>query len=236
MLKNSGTRVAGWSVAALCVVALAPTAFAQRQAGPNPGVPSVPAGVAPGGALGAGTIQYDNDTPFNRNGTDGGTVGNRFGNLVDPHSIATVSFAVAGNYGASVVMTVWDVNPASVVVLARQLVLGIAQSPAPALRFTAALATPVVGHNGDFIAGIRNTDYDPCNGNAALASTCDGVALTNGTGPSEFRAARVNFNSGVFVPTVNTVASTGQDIANVNAIFRVTGDNLPVELMDFSIE
>jgi len=210
-----------------------------RQAGPNPSVPKVRAAPAAPGAV--GTQEFDNDTPFRRDGTDGGTVGNRFeiNDTNPPHSIATVEFAAAGNFSTSMVMTVWDVNPASVMVLQRSLVSGLAQSPMATARFSAMLATPVVGHSGVFIAGLRNTDYTPCVGNQALASTCDGVALTQGAGGGggpEFRAARVNFTSSSFVPVVTQVNSTGQDIAGINAIFRVTGDNLPVELMQFGID
>jgi hypothetical protein len=60
------------------------------------------------------------------------------------------------------------------------------------------------------------------------------VALTAGNGDPH--AARVNFTSTNFVPTIATVASTGADIPNVNAIFRVTGKNLPVELMQFEVD
>lgn len=213
-------------------------AVAERKAPANPGVPKVDA-QSVSGPLVVGTQQFDNNTPFRRDGTDGGTVGNRFALVAPVHSIATVQFAAAGNFSTSVVMTVWDVNPASAMVLNRQLVTGIPQAPPAAGRYSAMLAAPIVGHTGQFIAGLRNSDYDPCAGNQALGSTCDGVALTQGAGAGggpEFRAVRVPFNTGAFVPTINTVASTGNSIAGVNAIFRVTGDNLPVELMQFGAE
>ncbi|MEM8961915.1 MAG: hypothetical protein AAGD38_10565 [Acidobacteriota bacterium] len=193
----------------------------------------------PGGTstLGVGTITFDNNTPFNRDGTDGGTVGNLFDPALNPHSIATVSFALAGNYSTSVVMTVWDVNAGTAAVLQRQLISGASQSPNSAARFSAALTAPVVGNSGAFIAGIRNTDYDPCAGNTGLGSTCDGVALTNNVAPPvASRGARINFTSPSFVPTITGVASSGQALGATNAIFRVTGDNLPVELMSFSID
>lgn len=215
-----------------------------RKAGTNPGIPKIPANMTEASVkvLGVGTQSFDNDTPFRRDGTDGGTVGNRFevGDTNPPHSIATVTFAAAGNFATSVVMTVWDVNAASVMTLARSLVTGVPQSPMANLRFTAALGAPIVGHNGSFIAGLRNTDYDiGCPGNQNLASTCDGVALTQGAGGGGgplFRAARVNFTSPSFIPTITVVGSTGANLAGINAIFRVTGDNLPVELMQFDVE
>ena len=222
----------------LAVVAAPQASNAARTAGASPTVPKATAhpGHLP---LGSGTIQYDNDTPFNRLGTDGGTVGNRFNPGAGTHSVATVSFAVAGNFANSVVMTIWDVNAGTAQVLARELVAGIPQSPASNLRFSATVATPVVGHTGSFVAGIRNTDYDPCAGNTNLGSTCDGVALTQGTSPAPpvaSRAARIPFTSPVFVPGITQVSSTGSNIAGVNAIFRVTGDNLPVELTDFKVD
>lgn len=231
--------------AALAALALAPDVTAgQRKVDGDPGVPRTRANLVDG-LLGSGTQVFDNDTPFRRDGTDGGTVGNRFQEnpttAAGPvHSIASVSFAVAGNFSTSMVMTVWDVNATNVQVLHRELVSGIAQSPAATARFSAVLSAPIVGHSGSFIAGLRNTDYDTCAGNMNLASTCDGVALTQGDAgtspPPFFQGARVNFNSGAFVPTILTVNSTGQDLGNLNAIFRVTGDNLPVELMRLSVE
>lgn len=225
-------------VAMTLVLALTLQANPVRQAGEDPGVGVVAA--EPGGTSegGVATIQFDNDTPFRRDGTDGGTVGNRFA-PTNTHSIATVSFAVAGNFATSVIMTVWDVNATNVNVLQRQLVTGVPQSPATTGRFMAPLTAPVVGHTGEFIAGLRNSDYDPCSGNTALVSTCDGVALTQGTSPAppfDSRGARVNFTTAAFTPVITSVASTGQDLGDTNAIFRATGNNLPVELMTFSID
>lgn len=228
----------GLLVVAIVGLSVGSRAAEQRKAPAGATVARVHANVVPSGSTRAvGTQQFDNDVPFRRDGTDGGTVGNRFHSNTPPYSIATVSFAAAGNFATSMVMTVWQVNPANVTVKARSLVSGIAQSPGTMLRFSAALAAPIVGQTLPVIAGLRNTDYDPCAGGQALASTCDGVALTQGVAPAVvFRGRRVNFNSGSFVPTINTVASTGTALPGpINAIFRVTGDNLPVELTSFSV-
>lgn len=190
---------------------------------------------------GPGTQSFDNDTPVSRDGTDGGTVGNLFfnSNPTVNVTVSQVEFALAGNYSTSVVMTIWDVNTGSAVVAARQLVNGATQPPATTARFTAAVtAAPML--TGPFVAGIRNTDYGACVGNTGLASTCDGVALTAGASPAPAvpgRGQRINFTSANFVPTINTVATSGQALpGNVNAIFRVTGTNLPVELMRMEVE
>jgi hypothetical protein len=240
-MKDSRTLVLLLALPAVAIVAVNAYAEAARKAAPNHGVPIAHAVKKVPAPTGSGTQGFDNDTPFRRDGTLGGTVGNRFevGDTNPPHSVATVEFAAAGNYDTSMVMTIWDVNVGTAMVLKRTLLSGIDETPAAAARFSAMLAPPVVGHNGSFIAGLRNSDYGPCGGDQGLASTCDGVALTQGAGGGGgplFRAARINFNSGAFVPTINMVNSQGADIAGVNAIFRVTGDNLPVELMQFEVE
>jgi hypothetical protein len=196
----------------------------------------LPAG---GGASRAvGTITYDNNTPFNRDGSLNGMVGNRFTDgVMDPHSIASVSFRVAGNYLSSVVMSIWDPNTVagSAQIMTRFVVSGVnSGSTATAGTAVAPLTVPITGHNGSFIAGIRNTAYSPCSGNAGLNTTCDGVALTAGSGTPH--AVRLNFTNPSFVPTIATLSTSGVPISGVNAIFRVTGDNLPVELMRLEVE
>lgn len=226
-------------IAVLVAVAalVASPSFADGQRKAPAGTKAVKAKAKAGGTRAVGTIRYDSQTPNGRDSIDGGTVGNRFSPPIDPHSVATVSFRAAGNYATSVVMTVWDVNPGAANVLARQLVTGIPQSTNAQITHTAVLTNAVTGHSGDFIAGIRNTDYDPCAGDGSLGSTCDGVALDLGTYAGQgFNAARINFTSSQFVPTITAVASSGTNINSRNAIFRVSGDIVPVELMQFQVE
>lgn len=199
-----------------------------------------------------GTLSYDNNVPFSRSGADDGTVGNLFVNgVLDPHSIAAVTFRLAGNYGSSsgansvgIFMTLWDQNPGSFMLLQRGTVTGLPYIPyggtGNVTMFTAmvSLPAPIVAHNGAFVGGLHQTYFDACAGNVALNSTCDGVALTmGGVDPGMgFHGIRVPFAVGMFTPAVNTVAGAGTNIAGVNAIFRVTGNNLPVELMNFGVE
>lgn len=247
----SHTRTA---IAACCVFALAIVVFSTVQAADRTAPPGTPGGPAtildlePGQPVRVvGTIQYDNDIPFRRDGQDDGMIGNRFQPSISPHSIATVSFRLAGNYAAgttgSVVFSVWDVNPASAVLMHR---FNVTNAPAVPYGGTniitdqvvvQPLTAPVVGHSGSFLGGVRNTFYDGCAGNTGLNTTCDGVALTSGIndGGQGSYAARLIF-TGPFIPTVTVVPNTGTAIAGTNAIFRVTGDNLPVELMTFSID
>ena len=39
----------------------------------------------------------------------------------------------------------------------------------------------------------------------------------------------------MFTPVITTVPGAGTVIPTTNAIFRATGDNLPVELMNFDV-
>lgn len=240
------------STALMVLAAAVATAAPRKSTGPSP-VPVVAAQVTPSvGPLspsGVGTLSYDNNVPFSRRGTDGGTVGNLFTTGVqDPHSIASASFRIAGNYASGpsgqMVMTIWDQNPGSFMVLRRTLVSSLPYLPfggtGNLTMFTAMvpLTMPVTMHSGAFAGGMRNTDYDPCAGNVALNTTCDGVALTmGGVDPGMgFHGLRVPFNSGSFVPTITMVAGAGTAFASQNSIFRVTGDNLPVELMSFEAD
>ena len=205
----------------------------------NPAVEGVPEAV--------GTITYDNNVPFQRDSQVDGMVGNRFVPGVDPHTLTTVTFRVAGNYLTSVVASVWQPGAGTVSNLRRWIVNGVPSGgTATAGTVVAPVATgggtptPITGHSGSFLAGIRNTAYTglacapPSTG---LNTTCDGVALTQGTSTigNGLNGVRIPFTSGAFVPTLTTFPSGGMDFSQ-NAIMRATGDNLPVELMNFSID
>jgi hypothetical protein len=242
-------------VTAVVIIAAAAGALslgaAERKATGHPGTQATSQPAVNPPNLGSGTISYDNNVPFARRGDDGGTVGNNFNTAVDPHGVSTATFRIAGNYGtapgagAQMVMSFWDVNPGSFMILFRDIISGLPYIPYPpnantVTMFTnmAPLTMPIVAHTGAFVGGLRNTDYAACAGNVALNTTCDGVALTmGGVDPGMgFHGIRVPFNSASFLPTITMVAGAGTSFATQNAIFRVTGDNLPVELMNFGVE
>lgn len=235
-------------VVILVVAAVPALAESPRSDDGTSGVNRVQATMLPAGTGGTnravGTIMYDNNTPFDRDGTLDGTVGNRFNDgVTDPHSIASVSFRIAGNYGTSVVMSIWDPNTVagSASLMTRLIVTGLPDGRYGTVTGTTAvapLAVPITGHSGSFIAGVRNTFYGLCSGDSGLNSTCDGVALTAGVPPegSIGHAVRLNFVYSGFLPTVTTLSTSGVPFAGGNAIFRATGDNLPVELMRLEVE
>ena len=192
-----------------------------------------------------GTIQYDNNTPFQRDAQVNGMVGNQFNGLNDPHTVTSVSFRVAGNYGASVIASIWQPGAGTASLLRRWVVLGVPSgTAATGSTITAPVAngtlvSPIAAHSGSFLAGIRNTAYTglACVPPAtALNSTCDGVALTQGIPPfGPPHGVRIQFTDGAFPPTVTAVATSGV-VFPQNAIMRSIGESLPVELMSFGID
>jgi hypothetical protein len=179
-------------------------------------------------ASGVGTLQYDNDTPFSRDGLGVG-VGNRFNlGVQDPHSVATVSFRRGGAAGTTAAVAIIQVPLTTTQFLGSGQLTGLPPSTNGSMVWVLPLQNPVVGHNGPFIAGLLNDYAGACAGNTMLGAPCDGVALTQGNvDPGMgFHAVRV-------LPVFGTL---GQNIPNRNAIFRVTGNNLPVELMNLRVE
>lgn len=196
-----------------------------------------------------GTIQYDNNTPFQRDAQVNGMVGNRFTGLNNPHTVTSISFRVAGNYGASVVASIWQPGAGTASLLRRWIVNGVPSGgAATGSTITAPVAnrvgssttiSPIAAHSGNFIAGIRNTFYTglactpPSTG---LNTTCDGVALTQGVPPlGGPHGVRIQFSDGGFTPSILAVSTSGVDFPQ-NAIMRSIGESLPVELMSFGID
>lgn len=190
-----------------------------------------------------GTITYDNNTPFQRSGQVDGTVGNRF-TAAAANTLSTLTLRLAGNYGGTAVASVWA--PAggggTAMLLGRATFSGIPSGAGvTAVTVVVPLAPAIVnGGAGTFIAGIRNTFYTglqcvpPSTG---LNTTCDGVALTQGTATigNGTHAAAAMFAAPGFPITILTASGTA-DISGQNAIIRATGENLPVELMQFGID
>lgn len=189
-----------------------------------------------------GTLQYDNNVPFRRDPATDNVIGNQFLGA-DPHSIASVSFRVAQNYSSGVIVSAWNPDGmGGATRLFQQYVSGIPNGATMSVTMFTAMAPltmALTGLNGPFIAGVHNTAFtgNGCPGNSMLNGTCDGVAVTAGTmDPGQgFHAFRIPLVGGTFIPPTTMVAGGVAPIAGINAIFRVTGDNLPVELMELSV-
>ena len=92
------------------------------------------------------------------------------------------------------------------------------------------LATPITG-TGSFLGGVVNSSYPACTVTSVPpGTTCDGPALDtaqNSTNPLGFHAMSI---AAFVIPGTNFAT-----LGNLNAIFKVTGSNLPVELTSFSV-
>lgn len=190
-----------------------------------------------------GTLQYDDDIPFRREPTTDHLIGNEF-LAPDPHSIASISFRMAQNYYTGAIASGWAPDGMGGATRLFQLyVTGIPNGATMTVTmFTAAapLTMALVGLNGPFIAGVHNTPYTGggCPTASGLNGTCDGVALSAGTvDPGMgFHAFRVPLAGMTFVPPTTMVPGGVVPVPGGNALFRVTGDNLPVELMGLSVQ
>lgn len=180
-----------------------------------------------------GTLQYDNDVIASRDGTSGVPVGNRFDNgFLDPHSINQLTFRLAGCFQTPYPqerLTVLDVNPTAMTVMNLAQFSGggacTSGTSGGNLR-TAMLPTAIVGHSGPFIGAVFNTPFGGCSGNTGAGGTCEGVGLSPGG---------VDPGMGFHAIRVAGSMSTAANLGTRNAVLRVTGDNLPVELMGFGI-
>lgn len=238
-------------VRCLCLVSVcfAATAISANPRVAEEGASKHPVSVSKGTHAASGTLQYDNDVAFARSGQDDGSIGNIFGTTGTTYALTSIEFAMAGNYISagtvgSVVLSVWDVGGGAANILSRAILTDVpggvfgGTGPIGTSRLAFTFASPINSIDGTFFVGFRNTFYDGCAGNTNLGSTCDGVAITEGTGaivPGRGRALQF---TGPFDPTAVTALTTsGAPLpGNVNAIIRATGDNLPVELMSFDIE
>lgn len=172
-------------------------------------------------------IQYDDGTAAQRSGTLGYTIGNQFNvdannTPIDPaHTVSTIQFSMAGLFGTAAYVSFYGpVAGTSAPSLTSALLTGLALG-----MNTVVFTPPMTGNSASFLAGIFNSSYATCTG-TALGSTCDGVALSNGQNGLGFHAMEINDGVGTDFATRT----------NQNAIFRVRGANLPVELMAVTVE
>lgn len=95
---------------------------------------------------------------------------------------------------------------------------------------TFSFPSPLTG-SGSFLGGVVNSTTTTCSVTSVPPGTpCDGVALDtaqNSTNPLGFHA--MSIGAGIPGTSFNT-------LGNLNAIFKVFGSNLPVELLSFSVE
>jgi len=238
-MRRNGRVAFVATVAALALVAMTYTAAAEVRQAKRTNIPQIGQVIneAPGTKTPdvVGTITYDDNIPVARDGTSNVPVGNLFVAPWVPagaHSIAKVTFRLAGCFTTPYVgarALVHDINPTAMTVMqlaAFSAGAGPGVNCNGAALYTGMLPAPIMGHTGPFFAGILNTPFAGCAGNTMVGGTCEGVALSmGGVDPGMgFHGARVNGAGYVVLAPAR------------NAIFRVTGDNLPVELMGFGVK
>ena len=181
-----------------------------------------------------GTIVLDNNIAASRDGALAQPIGNRFAAPNVPpgvHSIAAISFKLAGCFTTPYVGAqahIHDINPTAMTAMQLAIFSAMAGPGVncnAAALYTGMVPAPIMGHTGPFFGGILNTPFAGCAGMTGIGGTCEGVALTMGTMDPGMGFHGHRLVGGMYTP-----------IAPVkNAIFRVTGDNLPVELMGFGV-
>jgi hypothetical protein len=161
-----------------------------------------------------GTVQYDTGTPCACRDTTDDVAGNQFNTgFGNPHNITFVSFSQAAT-GAFTPMRVYGAPVGTV---------------APVLASTTFFGTAggvwdlpdIVNHSGSFLVGLSQS--------GAMASLV-AIAVDVNNGGQGFHGMNIRLNGSGFV--ANATAA-GQPY---NAILRVSGLNLPVELMDFDVQ
>jgi hypothetical protein len=166
-----------------------------------------------------GTIQYDTHTPFFVPDDTNDVVGNQFNTgFGNPHNITFVSFSQAAT-GFFTPMRIYDAPVGGMApVLASTTFFGNAGG-----AWT--LQPPIVNHSGSFLVGLKQTEISSFPMPSVVA-----IAVDVNNGGQGFHGMNIKLNGSGFVPNA-TVA--GQPY---NAILRVSGINLPVELMGFGVQ
>ena len=208
----------------------------------RPAVPGVPEGLL--------TITYDNNIPFARDGQVDAFVGNIFdtGVPASSHTVQSLSFRVAGNYGTGILASIWRPGAGTASLLRRWNISGVPNGLTGTVTgqtLVAPIASaygggmPITGNTAPFMAGLHNSFYTAlqcATAATAINSTCDGVALTEGVAVSGTpQGVKLQLAGGAFTPTT-TMVNTGGVALNSNAIMRAILDVVPVELMSFEIE
>ena len=186
--------------------------------------------------LGVGTVQYDTGVPHTQVPGPGKTtidVGNRFNDpFASPHTISKVTFQANGNFFSSVnVLRVYGPPNGTTAPILFDTQLTHTTLGAPVM-FT--LPTAVTGLTGSFMVGmIQTVSSVTTSGANPAVDINDGGQGFHGmhiSPPGMLKGARGPVGTGFSgSPTVPPGVP-------FNAIIRATGNNLPVELMSFTVD
>jgi hypothetical protein len=179
-------------------------------------------------------IEYDANGPVLRSGnTAGVVVGNQFNvggggfPIAGPWTITGFIAQNAGpNFGAAATIAFFGGPGAGTTAP----VIGVFGANLTGGLQAFVLPTVVTG-TGSFLGGVVNSTWIGCTVTSVPpATSCDGVALDtaqNATNPLGFHA--------MSIAAVSPAGSGFNTLGSLNAIFKVTGASLPIELMSFSV-
>ena len=213
-----------------CVLAAVSTMDAGERGNPFTNAPKTTAFKANGDGSRA-TLQYDDGVRVSRDPATGPNyplIGNQFspGLPTGAHTITAVSFNLAGYWPPAAVLGMFGPAAGTTApVLGIQVLSGVTGTG----WWSAAIPSIAAG-SGSFLAGIVNSTYATCT-STALSGSCEGVALGPGTNGYGHNAMRISITG-----SADTAGSGFATIPGQNAFIRVTGPNIPVELMRFVVE
>jgi hypothetical protein len=168
-----------------------------------------------------GTVQYDNGIGHSSRDDWGSVVGNNFNTgFGNPHTISVVTFQLNGTFATTPVRVFGAPVGTVAPVLAGTTFAGLPQGVLVTWNLP-----DIVGHNGQFLGGIEQSGSF-----STIDSTFTGVDVDITPGAQGFHGMNINIGGSGFNPAATV---TGVPF---NTIFRATGNNLPVELMNFDVQ
>ena len=167
-----------------------------------------------------GTVQYDTHTVHSFRDDSSDVVGNQFNvGFGNPHTISLVSFLPLGTFG-SIALRAYDAPVGTVAA-----VLASTTFPGTVTLLTWDLPD-IVNHSGSFLVGMQQSGSS-----STISPTVAAIAVDINNGGFGFHGMNIKLNGSGFIP--NATVFPGLPY---NAILRVTGGNLPVELMNFDLQ
>ncbi len=197
--------------------ALSPAAKQQVRAVLAPGKAKA-SKAARGPKGGIGKVQYDTGVVHGFRDNSNQVVGNRFNTgFNNPHTISLVTCQPLGTFG-SIAMRVYDAPVGTVA-----SVLASTTFPGPSCMWD---LPNIVNHNASFLVGMLQSGSSN-----TISTTVAAIAVDVNNGGQGFHGMTIGINGSGFNP--NPTVFPGQPY---NAILRVSGFNLPVELMSFDVQ
>jgi len=171
---------------------------------------------------GIGTVQYDTGVVHGFRDNTNAVAGNRFNTgFGNPHTISVVTFQQVGTFGFTPIRVYGA--PAGTVA---PVLAGTTFGGLPIGSPVTWNLPDIAGHNGTFLAGESQSGSSD-----TISTTFVAIAVDVNNGGQGFHGMNINLSGSGFNP--NATVFPGQPY---NAFMRATGNNLPVELMNFDVQ